>query len=786
MTDATQNCEMRGAWCQMCGPAKPLCYTRCYIEDGVWKYVEGCPNAANNGIFGSVSLCAKGNAAPASLDASHRLLYPMKRVGPKGPGAQFERISWDEALDTIAETLLRQKKEFGPETFGILSPQFFAVLAGLGRRFLNVHGSPNYLHSAICHEQRTASAECVFGPGSAPGHRKNLSPAQLEKTDLLVLWGVNPENAGVNLGAIRKQLEAMKAGLKVIDIRPLCDPAASKADIWLPVRPGTDLALALAILHVICAEELYDAEFVRNWCYKFEDLREHVKQFSPEWAQLHCGIEANLIRKVARMIAAAKPCAITCGNGIGDQSRDGHWTMIVIQLIGAICGNFGKPGGGADWIDQPPLIRFKPIISTLSEKLPQSEEDKAQGWQAGMSKLVAPEFPRWYQSEFHREPSSSYFRGLMSVLTEDPYPMRALFAQSTNPLSATRQPKLVAQALEKIDFFFVMDLHYNPSCDYADIVLPAASQYECSQQIALKNFPEGSFLALGHKIVDPPGEAMGDSEFYLRLAKRMGYGDDFWHGEIDGYLREMLEPTGYSLEELQEAQEGIFIPREPRPASCNNVSPSNASSQEGEREPDYAALFSELPHGKIPCVNEVFGGKSGCHGEAALPYLPVYRGPAEGIAETPELAREYPYAFSDVHAHRLSNHSYYNDIAQLRRFAPEPWVKIHPTTAAAHGIADGDWVEVESPHGSCILQAQITEGVAPDVLMARRGWWQACPDLGIPGYSWEDGGAEVSNLYSGDMLHSDSFHSAHDKQTLVRIRKHEGSGPHIFQPFELE
>ena len=775
--DVRKDCEVRGAWCQMCGPARSTCYTRCYLKDGVWRYVEGCPNAANNGVFGSVSLCAKGNAAPLSLSSSERLRYPMRRVGAKGPGARFERIGWDEALDAIAHTLLEQKAAFGPETFGVLSPQFFPVLASLGRRFLNVHGSPNYLHSGICHVQRAVSTATVLGPGKGgPGGETSAAPRRLDKTELLVSWGANPENSAVNQGALRRRLQAMARGMKVVDIRPLRDPLASKANVWLPVRPGTDLALALGILHVICGEELYDHAFVRDWCTGFDRLAAHVRQFSPAWASERCGIPAHQIVEVARMIASARPCGIDIGNGVGDQARDGHWTVVAIELIAALCGGVGTPGGGADGRPLKPAIPFQPLAPTLSERLPRSDEDAAMGWRAGVSKLVAPEFPRWWEGTSKAEPTSSYYRALESVLTGRPYPMRALFAQATNPLSATRNPARVAQALSQVDFFFVMDMFHNPACDYADIVLPAASQYECSHQLGMKNFEEGTFLAISQQLADPPGEAMSDWEFYLRLAERMGYGDDFWHGDVDAFLRERLAPTGYTLEDLRARPEGVFVARRDE----------GKGEPAGDEGPDYATLFAKLPGGKVPCFNSILAGKPGCDDTTALGGLPEYRGPAEGIAETPELARDYPFAFSDVHADRLAQHSCFSDVAALRRFEPDPWVKMHPRAARAHGIADGDWVDVESPHGSCVLRARLTEGIAPDVLMARRGWWQPCADLGKPGYTWQDGGAETSCLYLGDAEHSDPFHTAHGKQTLVRVRRHEGCGPKAYRPAPTE
>ena len=184
--------EVKGTWCQMCGPSQIHCYTRCYIKDGKWVGVEGCPNAANNGVPGSRSLCAKGQMAPRSLDSSQRLLYPQRRIGPKGPGARFERIGWDEAIEQIASTLMEQKEKYGPETFGILSPQAYPVLSTIGRRFLNLHGSPNYLHSAICFYQRQASCNTVVGGPSIFSNNSTI-PAHMEKSELIVCWGANPE-----------------------------------------------------------------------------------------------------------------------------------------------------------------------------------------------------------------------------------------------------------------------------------------------------------------------------------------------------------------------------------------------------------------------------------------------------------------------------------------------------------------------------------------------------------------------------------------------------------------
>ena len=186
---------------------------------------------------------------------------------------------------------------------------------------------------------------------------------------------------------------------------------------------------------------------------------------------------------------------------------------------------------------------------------------------------------------------------------------------------------------------------------------------------------------------------------------------------------------------------------------------------------DYQKMFASLPRNKVQCYNSVIGGMPDVQEKGNLSPLPVYYGPTEGIAETPHLLKEYPLVFSDVHADRLCQHSYYVEVPLLREHAPYPWVRINPKTAQSYGISDGDWVDIQSPHGHIVLMARYFEAIAPDVLMARRGWWQGCVELELSGCSSFDGGSEVNVLYDSNPASFDRFHSAMSKQTLVRISK---------------
>lgn len=753
--------EVKHSWCYMCGPAKALCSTLCYINpEGRWVHVEGNPVAGNNWGYGCKSLCAKGNSAMQTLYNPARIEYPMRRVGEKGEG-KFERCTWDEAIEGIATKLQEIKDQYGPETFALWSPQECKFVMQMGRRFLNVFGTPNYMHSAICQTQITSSRELSIGT------KADTYPYQLNKTKLLVNWGVNGENADMNNNIDKanpvRRFDAMDNGLQFIDIRPMLDPLATHASVWVPVRPGTDGALALAILNVLVEEDLYDHDFCENWCNGFDKLAEHVKQFPPSWAAPITGIPEERIIEVARLMGTTKPMGINIGNGIGDQSADGHWTVACACLIEAITGNLGIAGGGGAGMVMPePLIKTKPI-DLLSDRLPASEEDTANGWMAGVAKLVGPETPRWFQDMVTQEsgPTTAYNKGIQSILSEKPYPLRFIFAQSSNPMSATRQPKTVAEALKKLDYYVVMDVAWNSSCDYADIVLPATTQYESADQFATKNSPAGTFIGINQVISEPVGECRSDWQYYLDLAVKMGYGADFWNGDIDAMLSEQLDGSGVTLEELRE-KGGIFKER------TDGAKPTEPEYQ------NYEKMFATLPQGKVQCVNEWIGGKPNADDTGTIERLPVYKGAPESLTGTPEIAAEYPLVISDVHAYRLCNHSYYHDVPYLRELQPEPWVKINPATAAQYGIADGDWVLIESPHGSIKMVARFFEAIQPNVLMTKRGWWEPCDELGLPGYGSLDGGSEVNVLYDDTIANYDGFTSAMAKQTLVKISKSEG------------
>lgn len=278
-----------------------------------------------------------------------------------------------------------------------------------------------------------------------------------------------------------------------------------------------------------------------------------------------------------------------------------------------------------------------------------------------------------------------------------------------------------------------------------------------------------SVIGITQPIQDPPGECKSDWQFYLDLGVAMGYGDDFWGGDMDACLAEQLEGSGITLDQLREYGE-LFVKADP--------------NAEKPPAPSFEEAFKNLPNKKFQGYNEFIGGKPSVWAgtefdPGELHYLPYYQGPVESLADTPEIAAEYPLIISDVHAYRLCNHSYYSSVPYLREHQPYPWVRMNPETGKKYGIAEGDWVKIESPHGWCVMKAEFFEGLSPETLMARRGWWQSCKELDLPGYGCMDGGSDPSLLYATDMTKFDPFTSAMAKQALVKISKTEAPSPWV-------
>lgn len=708
-------------FCAMCGPG-PGCGIYAIVREGRFVGVEGMEESPLN----RGRLCPKAHAAPQWVYSPQRLKYPLRRIGVKGEG-KFERISWDEAIETIAAKLKEQKAKYGPESLAILSPARRGYSSYL-TRFLMAHGSPNYGHSGICSMQRLLAFSYTIGGRPQP---------DISRTNLLLVWGAQPVYSGSCRGYLKQFLDGKARGMKIVAIKPTMEPDVALSDIWVPIRPGTDAALALAMLNVIIHEKLYDLAFVEQWTYGFDELVVHVQKYTTEWAGQITGVPALQIRDIARLYATTKPAAIDAGNGL-EHAPSCNDAVRAIAILMAITGNLDRPGGNV-------------FPDRGAGPFPKTVDLRGRWTQELVDKLVAPEFPRPFQPMMEG-PASSYFGVLESVLTGEPYPIRAVIAPGTQPTVSTRGTRQVIEALKKLDFYVVVDVMETAEMDYADIVIPVASMYEIDHPF---EFFE-NWLMARNKVIEPLGEYKSDYEFWLELGLRMGYGSDFWNGSLSDCMNDQLSPLGMTLDELRAHPTGIVY-ESPSPVYEKYQKVFSSPSTRLSGAP-------HLPQGKVAIYNTTFE-------EFGYNPLPEWREPPESPTATPELLNEYPLVFSDFHTSKVYNAGWLRNVPYLREIAPDPELQIHPDTAGPRGILDGDWVVVESPHGSLRVKAVVNPGIRPDTVMALHGWWQGCDQFDKPAYEIL-GGANTNSMYCTDRGKAyDPVVTAMSSQTLVQVRK---------------
>jgi len=667
--------------CQLC---VAICGMNVHLENGKIVKVEGMPeHPANLG-----RLCPKGAAAIDYVYSKDRLKYPMKKVN-----GQWQRISWDEALDTIAAKLLEVKEKHGARALAVCvgGTILYSAAPGLTllRRFLDVHGSPNYFSvDSMCYRPRMIAYIMTYG---------NYPSPDPENARCIILWASNPR-ASHPMRA--RQIErGMKKGAKLIVIDPRRTNAAQKADIHLQVRPGTDCALALGMLNVIISENLYDADFVSNWTVGFDKLAEHVKPFTPEEVEKITWVPAETIRRAARLYATTRPATILQGvNGL-DQTTSGFQSARAVAILQAITGNVGTPGG---FVTSSGL-HLSPM------RLPDMVKEKA---------IAEERYPLAYQIWDRPIGEGQGMVLYDTLLTDEPYPIKAMIIQGSNPLLSWPNSNKLREALGKLDFLAVMTVFMSETAELADIVLPAATFLEKEDIVVDIYWMEYGipYLLLRKKVLQFE-EARSDAEFWLELARRMGYGEYFpWNdpGEVIDYL---LEPSGLSMKQLKDEMPGGLQYR--------SVVYNQHKDRGGFR----------TPSGKVEIYSETMKN---------LGYdpLPTYREPIESPISTPELAKDYPVILT-TGARMLGNlHSQLRNIPKLRKLAPEPLAEIHPDTARKYNINDGDTITVETKRGSIDIKARVTEDILPGVVNVPHGWSEA----NVNALTFEQPGDPVSGL----------------------------------------
>ncbi len=620
-------------------------------------------------------MCVKGLASIQDAYNPNRILYPMKRKGERG-GCKWERISWEEALETVSGKMKESIKKHGASSV--------AVCQGTGRgynrytlRFARSIGTPNI----------GAPADFCFAPkmavfGMMVGGRLYCDyhgwGGQYPKTQ--ISWGKQLEITNADGEMAVWFLSSLARAKHLILIDPRATRLAGRADLWLQVRPGTDAALALGMLNVIINEELYDRDFVQNWTYGFDKLKERVQDYPPGRVAEITWIPEEKIIKAARILATEKPGCIQMGESL-EASNNSVQTLRAIVCLMAVTGNIERPGSMMIWVppDTGPLEDF--AMEVPAPKEPAIGADK-------FKLLASPPF------------AICHMHTLFKQLREGTSPIKVMHLQGTNPLVAYPNTKEVKEGLLKVEFLSVVDLYMSPTAEYADIVLPAAHWLETDD---IHDMHHRFIIRAINKVVDPPGEAWPDNKIFNELGKRLA--PNYWFDSVEEMLDYQLRKAKITWKEFSHSQLGFL-------------------AKMGKEQPYYKYKTDYWRKGGGFATNtgkaELYSTEMEKLGYDPLPY---YIEPNESPYSTPELAQEYPFILSTGARSPYYFHSQYRQVPRLRERQPYPIVQIHPETAEKLGIKEGDWVWIETPRGRIKQVAELFAGMDPRVVMAQASWW---------------------------------------------------------------
>lgn len=649
--------------CRFC-PAG--CGMNVYVEGNRAYKVEGlAEDPRTKGI-----LCPKGKAALEVLYSSERILYPLRRKGDKG-GGKWEVVNWDVALDDVASKFRNIIKGYGAKAISVYRGQASDWGASwlYALRFMNALGSPNITTpSHLCYTPRTMAHSLTYGGMVEP---------DFENTRCLVVWGANPTETNERAPFARQIFEAQARGAKLIVIDPILTRLAENADIWLQVRPGADCALALAMLHVIVKEELYDKDFICEWTVGFDALSRHLKNYSPEQMAETTGVSPDLIREAARLFATTKPSCIFEGNGL-DQHLNVVQTVRAICLLRAVTGNIEVKGGD---VFPDTLSRGARDIKLL-ERLPRDVSPVGgYSFYFDLTRVVPPP------------------PVIDAIITGKPYPIKAMIVQGGNPVVTLANSRKTEEALRRLDFLVVMDMFMTRTAQLADLILPAATFLETTNLNAYPGM-RTNYPLLQQKVVEPLGQAWPDWKLWFELAKRLGLEEDFsWH-DVDAAIDYQLEPTGFRAEHLKGRV--VVIPK---------------------RYGKFRETGFFTPSKKV----ELFSSTMAAYG---FDPLPRHIDPAEYLPDYAEVSQKYPLLGLNWPRTVFYSHTQFRHILSLRLADPEPLVFLHHRDAAERGIADGDAVVVRSPLGSVVLKAALTDRLLPGTVGLTWGWGEAIPGAG--------------------------------------------------------
>jgi len=672
------------------------CGIKLHVKDGKVVKAEGDENHP----FNQGRLCPRALALTQYIYHPDRITHPLKRASKRGEG-KFERITWDEALDIIEKKLREIKEKYGPES--VLFCQGTGRDIGGPISFLAYsYGSPNWIQLGLaghsCYTPRLGAMMATLGDytvlDAGQFLEKRYDDPEYEFPKVIMIWAQNPM-AGCPDGFFGHWIvDCMKHGSKLIVIDPRWTWFASRAEKFLRIRPGTDGALAMAMINVIINEELYNKEFVEKWTYGFEELKKRAEEYTPEKVSEIIWVPKEDIIEAARLYAKNSPAAIHWGVPV-DMNPEGSTVAQAITHLYCLTGNVDIPGGNViaraafDVTTYPfstqemHQLYGKEFIDRMNEKRIGTKEYQ-----------MVRNFRGWAQPDI----------ALEQMLSGKPYPIKAAWIQTSNPLGGQAADlQKHYEAMKKLDFVVVADLFHTPTTmAVADIILPVAT-------FAEKESFRSWWSPLN--VIVPAvevGECRSDWEINLELARRFNPELARRYKTVKDLINSRLEPSGMTYDEIKEA-------------GCWAMSPKDTPErpyrryEKGLLRPDGKPGF-RTPTGKIEFYSKSFESWG-------LDPLPYYSEPPESEIRTPELFKKYPLIMVTGRRSSLFFHAEHRNIPWLRECEPDPLVEVNPKTAAELGVNDGEWVYIENDRGRIKRRVKTDICIHPKTISVPHGWW---------------------------------------------------------------
>lgn len=639
------------------------CYSTCslrvYVEDNRIRRIEANPD--NKAV--PKGPCLRGLSYVERTHSQDRILFPMKRKKDSG---DFERISWNQALDTIVEKL-----RYFKESFGSQSVLFYAgsgtkgLLNEVGANFWRLYGGYTGTYGDLCWPAGLEATRLTLG------EIKHNVPWDIENAKTIILWGKNP--AETNVQQMRSLDRAVEKGAKLIVIDPRRTLSADRAELLIQPRPGTDGALALGIGHFLVKDNRVDNAFIEKHVLGFPEYKRLVLDFTPEKASEITDVPVHYIRRLADEIANGEPVSLCPGFGMQRYTNSGQAMRAMLALM-VITGNIGISGGGW-WYANLQSAIFGKVGDPIAFYPPEKPD--------GVARI-----------------SVSVARLGQDMLNQKDPPLKMIWVERGNPVTQNPETHTVLKAFRSLDFRVVVEEFFTDTAREADIVLPAKTMFEQSDVIGAYWH---SYIQLKQKVIEPPGEVKPESEIYRLLALRLGFSSEDIAGKIPGssdreievFLEKKLEPfPGLSLQRLREGP--VLAP--------------------GLQEVAFSDFVFRTPSGKIELYSEEVGKRWG------LDPLPVYTEPVESARGVSPEAKKYPLYFMTPNT-KNRTHSQFNNLKLIRQFSPRPFAAMNPEDAIQRGIMNNNMVRIFNDRGQLEVEVRIDFSMKRGCVCVTNGWW---------------------------------------------------------------